>query len=256
MSSFPHLLPWQWVLGAGCALMVGLTKTGLPGLGILFVPLFAFVLPARVSTGALLPLLMVGDVIAVTWYRRTAVWSHLVKLLPWAGAGIVAGFFLLGRIDDATLRPVIGALIIAMLVVSAWRERPWENPARRTRPLPPIPTAWWFAALMGILAGATTMLANAAGPVMLVYLVAMRLPKDEFLGTGAWFFALVNAAKVPFSAGLGLITGASLELDAVLAGGVIAGACIGILAARRMPERAFSVGVQALALGSAILLLF
>jgi len=251
-----HLLPWQWALGAACVLMVGLTKTGLPGLGILFVPLFALVLPARLSTGALLPLLMVGDAIAVTWYRRQAVWSHLVRLLPWAGIGIVAGFLLLGKIDDATLRPVLGILIIVMLAFNIWRERPWEDPARRTRPLPPIPTAWWFAALMGVLAGATTMLANAAGPVMLVYLLAMRLPKDEFLGTGAWFFAIVNAVKVPFSASLGLITGPSLVFDAILAGGVILGAGVGILAARRMPERAFSVGVQVLALASAILLLF
>ncbi len=256
MTLLPTLFPWQWALGAGCALMVGLTKTGLPGLGILFVPLFALVLPARASTGALLPLLMVGDAIAVSWYRRQAVWSHLVRLLPWAGAGIVAGFLLLGRIDDGTLRPVLGALIIAMLGVNLWRERPWEDPAARTRSPPPIPTAWWFAAFMGLLAGATTMLANAAGPVMLVYLISMRLPKDEFLGTGAWFFAVVNAVKVPFSASLGLITGPSLVMDGVLAAGVIAGAGIGILAARRLPERAFSVGVQALALASAVLLLF
>jgi hypothetical protein len=151
---------------------------------------------------------------------------------------------------------VLGALIIAMLAFSFWRERPWEDPARRTRPLPPIPTAWWFAAAMGLLAGATTMLANAAGPVMLVYLLAMRLPKDEFLGTGAWFFAIVNASKVPFSASLGLITATSLTMDGILAAGVLVGAAIGILAARGLPERAFSVGVQALALASAILLLF
>ncbi len=254
MISLAAILPWQWALGAACALMVGLSKTGVPGLGILFVPLFAHVLPARASTGALLPLLMVGDAIAVTWYRRKAVWAHLWPLLPWAGAGIVGGFFLLGRIDDATLRPVIGGLIVAMLGVNLWRERPWEAPG--TRPLPPIPTAWWFAALLGLLAGATTMLANAAGPVMLVYLLAMRLPKEEFIGTGAWFFGLVNAVKVPFSASLGLITAASLTVDAILAGGVIVGAAAGILTARRLPERAFSVLVQVLALASAILLFF
>jgi uncharacterized membrane protein YfcA len=236
--------------------MVGLSKTGVPGLGILFVPLFAHILPARASTGALLPLLLVGDVIAVTWYRRKAVWGHLAKLLPWAGVGIVGGFFLLGRIDDATLRPVIGGLIIAMLGVNAWRDRPWEDPRQRTRPLPPIPTAWWFAAVMGLLAGATTMLANAAGPIMIVYLLSMRLPKDEFIGTGAWFFGLVNAVKVPFSASLGLITGPSLTLDLILAGGVVVGGIAGIAAARRFPERGFSLGVQALTLASAILLFF
>jgi hypothetical protein len=250
------LLPWQWALAVFCALTVGLSKSGVPGLGILFVPLFAMVLPARASTGALLPLLIVGDVIAVIWYRRKAVWGHLWRLLPWAGAGIVGGFFLLGRIDDRTLRPLLGALIIVMLGFNLWRDRPWEDPARRTRPLPPIPTAWWFSAVMGLLAGATTMLANAAGPIMLVYLLSMRLPKDEFLGTGAWFFAIVNTAKVPFSAGLGLITAGSLALDGILAAGVLAGAAVGILTARKLPERVFVVGIQALALASAVLLFF
>lgn len=84
----------------------------------------------------------------------------------------------------------------------------------------------------------------------------MRLPKDEFLGTGAWFFALVNATKVPFSAGLGLITAGSLALDGILAAGVLAGAAVGILAARKLPERVFVVGIQALALASAVLLFF
>jgi uncharacterized protein len=256
MDIIHSLHPWQWAVGVGCALMVGFSKTGMPGLGILFVPLFALVLPARVSTGALLPLLMVGDVVAVLWYHRTALWSHLWRLLPWAGAGIVAGFLLLGRVDDRTLRPVLGALIVVMLCLSLWRERPWENPAARTRPQPAIPSAWWFAALLGLLAGTTTMLANAAGPIMLVYLLAMRLPKEEFLGTGAWFYAVVNAVKVPFSASLGLITPGSLLLDAALAAGVLAGAALGILTARKIPERGFSFGVQILALASAVLLFF
>ena len=256
MTHIPSLLPWQWVLAVACTLMVGLSKTGVPGLGILFVPLFAMVLPARASTGALLPLLLVGDVIAISWYHRAAVWSHLWRLLPWAAVGIVCGFFLLGRIDDATLRPLLGALIIVMLGFTLWRDRPWEDPQKRTRPLPPIPTALWFSALLGLLAGTTTMLANAAGPVMVVYLLSMRLPKEEFLGTGAWFFGLVNAAKVPFSAGLGLITPSSLVLDGVLAGGVVAGAVLGIVAARKLPERVFSTGILFLALGSAVLLFF
>ena len=100
------------------------------------------------------------------------------------------------------------------------------------------------------------MLANAAGPVMMVYLLAMRLPKDEFLGTGAWFFAVVNWVKVPFSVGLGLITPQSLFLDAALSGGVLLGAFVGILAARRLPEKAFNIAMQVLTFGSAVMLFF
>jgi uncharacterized membrane protein YfcA len=239
----------RWALAAAAAFIAGLSKTGIPGLGIIFVPLFALVLPARMSTGALLPLLIVGDFVAVIWYRRNAVWRHLLRLLPWAVGGIVIGFFALGRIDDRQLRPVIAVVVIVMLVVGLWRDLATRGKAR-------IPSGLWFAALAGVLAGATTMLANAAGPVMMVYLLAMRLPKDEFLGTGAWFFAVVNWVKVPFSVGLGLITPQSLFLDAALSGGVLLGAFVGILAARRLPEKAFNIAMQVLTFGSAVMLFF
>lgn len=229
--------------------MVGLAKTGLPGLGTLVVPLFAMVLPARASTGALLPLLILGDAVAVVYYRRSAVWRHLLGLLPWAAAGIVAGYFLMGRIDDGIMRPALGALVLAMLGVSIWR----DFAARGTVS---VPTRWWFAAVMGLLAGTTTMVANAAGPVMMIYLLAMRLPKEEFIGTGAWFFFLVNWIKVPFSAGLGLITVPSLLLDAVLAGGVLAGAAAGILAARRIPQKAFHLAMLVLTAAAAVSMFF
>ncbi len=239
----------KWLLAAVTAFIVGLSKTGIPGLGIIFVPLFAMVLPARISTGALVPILIIGDLVAVTWYRRHAVWHHLLRLFPWAVAGIVIGFFALGKIDDRQLRPVIGAVVIAMLGLGVWRDLATRGKAE-------IPSTWWFAALAGVLAGATTMVANAAGPVMMVYLLAMRLPKDEFLGTGAWFFASVNWVKVPFSIGLGLITPQSLVFDAILSGAVIAGAALGILAARRLPQKAFTIAMQALTFVSAVLLFF
>ena len=238
-----------WTLTAVSSFIAGLSKTGIPGLGIIFVPLFAFVLPARVSTGALLPLLILGDAVAVIWYRRHAVWRHLLRLFPWALAGIVIGFFAMGRINDRELRPVIGVIVIVMLGVGLWRDLASRGKAD-------VPSAWWFAALAGLLAGATTMLANAAGPVMMIYLLAMRLPKDEFLGTGAWFFAVLNWVKVPFSISLGLITPASLAFDAVLSGAVLAGAVLGILAARRLPQKAFNVSMQVLTFASAVMLFF
>ena len=249
MTGVYALSAGKWIIAAAGSLIVGLSKTGIPGLAIIFVPLFALALPARLSTGAVLPLLILGDVVAVTWYRRHAVWKHLLRLLPWAVAGIVLGFFAMGRINDRQLRPVIGAIVIVMLGVGVWRDIASRGKAQ-------VPSAWWFAALAGLLAGATTMLANAAGPVMMVYLLSMRLPKDEFLGTGAWFFAILNWVKVPFSLSLGLITGQSLLFDAVLSGLVLAGAFLGILAARRLPQRAFTVAMQALTFVSAVLLFF
>ena len=147
------------------------------------------------------------------------------------------------------MRPIIGVVVILMLGIGLWRDL-------ATRGTAAVPSAWWFAAITGVLAGATTMIANAAGPVMMLYLLAMRLPKDEFLGTGAWFFAVVNWVKVPFSVGLGLITPQSLVFDAVLSAGVLVGAALGIIAARRIPQKVFSVSMQVLTLGSAVMLFF
>jgi uncharacterized protein len=243
------LAPWQWGVAYLSTVLIGLTKTGLPGLGILFVPLFALVFPARASTGIVLPLLIVGDLVAVLWYRRHAVWAHLVRLLPWAVAGIVAGFFALGKVNDRQLRPILGALILVLLGISIWREMATKGKAA-------VPTTWWFAGITGFLAGLTTMMANAAGPVMMLYLLAMRLPKDEFIGTSAWFFAAVNWVKVPFSLGLGLITPPSLAADAILAAGVLVGAVLGIVVVNRLPQRAFSVSMQALTAVAAVLLFF
>jgi hypothetical protein len=143
------------------------------------------------------------------------------------------------------MRYVLGAIVIAMLGVNAWREYVLGKDA-------PIPTSWWFAAIAGFLAGATTMMANAAGPVTMIYLLSMRLPKNEFIGTSAWFFFILNWLKVPFSVSLGLITAESLVFDAALAGAVVAGAVGGLFLARRIPEKAFMIAVQVLTLASAV----
>ena len=239
----------RWVFAAFTALCTGIAKTGVPALGILLAPLFAEVLPARVSTGALLPLLISADAFAVIFWRRHGSWKHLARLLPWAVIGIVAGFFALGRIDDQQMRYVLGAIVIAMLGVHAWREYIMGRDA-------PIPTSWWFAAIFGFLAGATTMIANAAGPVTMIYLLSMRLPKEEFIGTSAWYFFILNWLKVPFSLGLGLITVDSLAFNAVLLPGVVAGAFAGLYLAKRIPEKGFMIAAQVLTLASAVKMFF
>ena len=239
----------RWILAGVTALCIGVAKTGIPALGILLAPLFAEILPARVSTGALLPLLIAADVFAVIFWRRHGSWKHLARLLPWAVIGIVAGFFALGRINDQQMRYVLGAIVIAMLGVHVYREYILGKDA-------PIPTYWWFEAIAGFLAGATTMVANAAGPVTMIYLLSMRLPRDEFIGTSAWFFFVLNWLKVPFSLALGLITVDSLAFNAVLAPGVVIGAFAGLYLARRTPEKAFMIAVQVLTLLSAVKMFF
>jgi uncharacterized protein len=239
----------KWVLAAVTALCVGVAKTGIPALAILLAPLFAEILPARISTGALLPMLILADAFAVLFWRRHGSWKHLVRLLPWALVGIVAGYFALGRINDQQMRYVMGAIVLVMLGVHVYREYVLGKDAY-------IPTSWWFAAIAGFLAGTTTMIANAAGPVTMIYLLSMRLPKKEFIGTSAWFFFILNWSKVPFSLSLGLINADSLVFNAVLAPAVIAGAIGGLFLAKRIPEKAFMIAIQALTLISAVRMFF
>jgi uncharacterized membrane protein YfcA len=243
-------LTWtSWALiGLGC-FAIGLGKTGVPGINIFFVPLLATILPARASTGFLLPMLIFADLFAVTYYRRHAQWRHLLRLLPSALVGIVIGYFGLRFFSDAQLRPIIGVIVLIMLAVQVIRSR---KPEEETH----IPQGAWFSMLMGLLAGVTTMMANAAGPVMAIYLLTMRLPKQEYVGTGAWFFFLVNLIKVPFSASLGLITLETLKVNAVLTPAIALGAVMGILLLKVLPQRIFRIIVQVVAAVSAVRLLF
>jgi uncharacterized membrane protein YfcA len=235
-----------WVVVASCAVMVGISKTGLPGMGILFVPLMAMVIPAKQSTGAVLGILILADVFAVSYYHRSAMWRHIIRLIPATLVGIVAGYFVMKVISDSQLKPIIGVIVVAMLAVNWWRNRRGED----------VPTEWWFAEVIGFFAGLTTMMANAAGPVMIVYLLAMRLPKVEFVGTSAWFFFIVNWLKVPFSMHLGLINIESIKLGFIMLPFIIIGAVLGIVALKKMPQKVFEITIQLLALAAGIKLLF
>jgi uncharacterized membrane protein YfcA len=236
------LSPRGWALAAFCGLLVGFSKTGMPGMGILPVPLLALIIPPRESSGVLLPMLIFGDVLAVAYYHRRAVWSHLLPLLPCTLVGIVAGYFALGRLDNRQVGPLIGAIILGLLALGWWRRRGAGANGDVTFRYPTL-----AAIAFGTLAGFTTMVANAAAPVMALYLLAMRLPKEEFLGTGAWFFLLVNWAKVPFSLRLHLITRESLRFNLMLAPLIVLGALAGIWLQKRIPQRAFDTIVQILA---------
>ncbi len=239
----------QWVIMAIAAMIIGLSKSGLPGMGILAIPIVAAVIPAKMSTGFILPMLIAGDIIGVAYYRRHAEWPRLFKLFPWTILGVCAGWLSMGKLNDAQIRPLIGGIVLFMLAVNLWRQR-YSDPESQ------LPHHHGVAILIGLLAGFTTMMANAAGPIMVLYLLAMRLPPTAFLGTSAWFFLLVNTFKVPFSAQLGLITLNSLAFNAMLVPFIGLGAWAGIKLATRIPRVTFERLVQLFAALGAIKLFF
>jgi uncharacterized membrane protein YfcA len=232
--------PLSLLLGAFAALLVGFSKTGVPGAGLPAVALMAeaFSDETRLSVGALLPILIVGDLFAIFYYRRHAQWDRLWELLPYVVAGMVPGYLVLSRVDSASLRILIGAIILSLLCLQIARRRfGWEK----------MPDRWWFVSGTGILAGFGTTVGNAAGPVMSIYLISKHLDKQEFMGTVAWFFFIVNVSKIPFFAALGMITPATLALDALLVPIVVCSAILGAVVLKRIPQSVFNVLVLALA---------
>ena len=232
-----HISAWEFAALALAALLVGFSKTAVSGANTVSLAVFAAVLPARASTGVLLPILIVGDVLAVLTYRRHAHWPTLWRLFPAVAAGVVVGTLFLVWADDKVVRTSIGAILLLMAAVTVWRRstaRTEEEPESATTRGGRIK-----ARSYGVLGGFTTMVANAGGPVMSMYLLSAGFRKLGFLGTSAFFFLIVNLSKVPFSVGLGLIDGRSLLLDAVLAVFVLPGALIGKWAVNRINQRLF-----------------
>ena len=245
-----HFEPWQWVLLYLAAIVSGFSKTGMPGISILSVGIYANVLGARMATGVVLPLLVFADIFAFLVYRKNLEWKRVGRLLPWALGGLVLGWLALGRVDDRQTARLVGVIIAAMLALHLWRR--WKNPDELA-----AHAAAWFGPVMGVLAGITTMIANAAGPVMTLYLLAMRLNKLEFLGTGAAFFLLINWIKVPFIAQLGLINASSLTINLHLLPAVALGALLGRPVVERVNQKVFeNVALILTALAAVKLLVF
>ncbi|MFD0548937.1 sulfite exporter TauE/SafE family protein [Streptomyces rectiviolaceus] len=237
---------WEFAALAAAAVLVGFSKTAVSGANTVSLAVFAAVLPARESTGVLLPILIAGDVLAVLTYRRHAHWPTLWRLFPAVAGGVVVGTVFLMWADDAIVRTSIGAILLLMAAVTVWRRR---APADGAEPERPSRGARLKAPSYGVLGGFTTMVANAGGPVMSMYLLSAGFRKLSFLGTSAWFFLIVNTSKVPFSVGLGLIDAHSLLLDAALVLFVVPGALIGKAAVHRINQRLF----EQLVIGATVL---
>lgn len=242
MPDFPL---YKWLLGALCAFSIGVAKTGVPGFGILSIPVFVLIIgDARLSAAWVVPLLICADIFAVVYYRRHAAAGALFSLLPWVLIGMAGGAVMLGQ-PDQLIRPTVGTISLVMLLLYLWRQR-------KTTTVPP--SDWKHAGFYGASAGFATMVANAAGPIMNMYLLSKKLPREEFVATGAWFFFIVNLSKVPVYYKLGLFSGPSFRFDLVMAPFVIAGALTGRKLLAIMPEKIFVNSVVALAFLATLLL--
>jgi uncharacterized membrane protein YfcA len=244
----PDFTALEWALAVLAATGIGVSKSGLPGVSLLHVVLFAQLFPGLRSTGVVLPMLIVGDVGAVLLFRRHAQWNHVFRTLPPALIGVGIGWACMRAWPGLNWNPVIGGIVAGLAVLQLVRN--W-----RPDLLSDMPNARGFAWTMGLLAGITTMVANAAGPVMGLYLLAVALPKDAFVGTSAWFFLLINVLKVPFSAQLGFIEPATLTLNALLIPVILSGLFLGRALVAKVPQKVFDSLILAFAILAALKLI-
>ena len=238
----------QWFAISVAALSIGMSKTGVQGIMLMIVPLMAMAFGAKESTGVILPMLCMADIIAVAYYKRIADWKVVAKLLPTA----ILGFFLAIGVDNmipnGQFRQLMGWTLMLALIVMIWneifgKENRWMK-------------KWWYAAIFGLLGGFTTMIGNAAGPVMSVYLLSMRKEKMEYIGINAWFFLVVNLLKVPLQAFVwDNITWDSLQLNLVMLPVIGIGSLIGIRIVKLLPEKIFRRFIQIVTILSVILMI-
>lgn len=231
-----------WSIFIIVGLMIGFAKTAVPGLGILIVPILVTIFPPKEAMGVLVPMLLTGDFFSLVWYSHHANWSRLLGLIPGLIAGITVGSFVLWWLNDATLLPLLGWMIVLLLILHLAGKRNSRHfiPSRKS-----------IILMMGGLAGFATTVGNVAGPIMSIYLLAMGFSKEKFIGTGAWYYLIINGIKIPLYIGLGMITWHSFRFNILIVPAIALGALLGKWMLPHIPQKLFDAAVVGLtALGA------
>ena len=232
LDTLPILSTGDWLWLMFSAVIIGGSKAGLRGMGMLAVPIMAAIFGGKISAGLVLPMLIIADIFAVLYYNRDADWSYIWKLLPAAMVGVLIGLIVGLYINDDTFKIVMGLIVIGGLILMVAQER---------KALPQALTqSYTFGAFFGLLGGFSTMIGNAAGPVMAVYLLAVHLPKNSFIGTGAWYFLIINLFKFPLHLFIWkTISWESLKVNLLSVPAILLGIWLGIVVIKHIPEKEF-----------------
>lgn len=244
-----QLVWWQWLLAALGAILIGTSKGGIKGISVFFVTIMALVFGGKASTGIILPLFCVGDVFAVIYYNRHTQWKYLYRLIPWMIAGVLVGVWIGKDLPEVLFKRGMAIIILLTVLMMFWWEKNKDKIA--------IPDNWWFAGLMGLAAGFATMVGNLAGAFASIFFLAMRLPKNQFIGTAAWLFLFINLFKLPFHYYVWeTITTETLLLDVRLALFVIIGIYLGIRLVKLIQEHHYRQMILLLTALGALLIFF
>jgi uncharacterized protein len=239
---------FNWGLILLAAFFIGLSKAGLKGIDMMNVTIMAIVFGSKASTGIVLPLLCIADIIAVSYYHRHAQWNHFWKLIPWMAIGILVGVYVGKDMNEAVFRKIMAVIIIVTVAIMI---------ALEMRKNPLIPSNKLFVANMGLAAGFTTMLGNLAGAFSNIYFLAMRMSKNDFIGTAAWIFLVINLFKLPFQVFFWKnITLESVYTDLLLLPAMLIGFWVGLRIVSKIKDDNYRKVVIVLTFLGAIVLLF
>ena len=248
LTLFLGLTPLNILLFIVVALLIGMSKAGLSGFGLAMVPLMALIFGAKESTGVILPMLIVADIMAVIYYHRSAVWKYIIRILPWAAAGVVIALITGKMVNNNQFRIVMMTVVWIMLILMILNDI-------RNKKGSEIPESPLVASLLGLAGGFATMIGNSAGPVFTLYFLAMRLPKKEFIGTGAWLYLIINTGKLPLQALVWKnISLNYLVLDVISIPFIALGIFIGIHIVKLFPENVYRYFVIGTTLLTSVLL--
>lgn len=238
----------DWVALIGASFIIGLSKSGIKGISIIIVALLVFVFGAKVSTGILLPMLIVGDIFAVIYYNRHAQWKYLVRLLPFMMLGVVLGTWIGDSLSEEVFRKSMALVIFISVLFMFW----WDR--RKSKQ---VPKHVGFAGVMGLTAGFTTMVGNLAGSFANIFFLAMQLPKNAFIGTTAWLFLIINLFKVPFHIfSWKTMTIDTIQVSAVAVPAIFIGLFVGVRLLKRVNDQLFRRFILVMtALGAVIIYL-
>jgi uncharacterized membrane protein YfcA len=217
----------------GWALLVltGVSKAGLFGIATVMTPVMAYEFGGKDSTGLMLPMLLVADVFAVFWYRQHTAWPYLLKLMPGSLAGVLLGTWLGNHVDDHAFKLIMGGIIILSVGIMVWRDY------KKIIQVPDNPV---FEHSLALLAGFTSMVGNLAGAVVGLYFLIIRMPKFVFIGTGAWYYLMINAVKMPLHVAVWeTVTIPSLLVNLLLLPAVAIGAYIGWKVTPLIPDAVY-----------------
>lgn len=244
--------PAAWALYFFCAMLIGVSKTGIQNVGTFTIPLFALLFGAKFSTGIVLILLCMADLMAVLYYRKEFVWSEVKTMLPYAIIGLIIGLLVGDYIDDKAFKFIMGACIFISVVLMIWE----TNKAKNNKQGNDFTNKWWYSPSFGLLVGFSTMIGNAAGPALTIFLLTRKLKKVTLVATGAWFIMILNFSKIP----LQLLVWKNLTWEGIILNllalpFIILGAYIGIKIVKVIPEKEFKIVILALVIISSLMLM-